>query len=252
MAGAKCLLTSVTDQYSTITVAGPDSRTVLQKAGCDIELQHDDFPFMSVRKAQIAGVPVDLFRVSFSGELAFEANVDSRYALFLWERIVKAGESFEITPYGTETMHVLRAEKGFPIIGQDTDGSVNPVDLGLSWLLSKNKDFVGKRSLARSDSLKEDRKQFVGLVPLDGSTVVAEGAQLTKDPKAAAPVPMEGHVTSSYASATLGHPFALALVVRGRARLGEELFAVDSKGNETAVRIEKAVFYDPKSERQRV
>ncbi len=244
-------LTSVTDQYSTITVAGPDSRTVLQKAGCDIELSNDSFPFMSVRKAQLAGVTVDLFRVSFSGELAFEANVDSRYALFVWERLVKAGESFGITPYGTETMHVLRAEKGFPIIGQDTDGSVTPVDLGLNWLLSKNKDFVGKRSLTRSDSARKDRKQFVGLVPVDNSTVVAEGAQLVKDPHAPIPVLMEGHVTSSYASVTLGHPFALALVANGRSRFGEQLYAVDSKGKQTAVRVVKPVFYDPKSERQR-
>ena len=154
-------LTSATDHYSTIAIAGPNSRRVLQKSGCSIALEKEDFPFMSVRSAELAGVPVQVFRVSFSGELAFEVNVDSRYALHMWQALMSAGEEFDITPYGTETMHVLRAEKGFVILGQDTDGSVSPVDLGLNWLLSKDKDFLGLRSLSRPDCLRDDRKQPV-------------------------------------------------------------------------------------------
>ena len=115
-------LTSLTDQYSTIAVAGPKSRDVLQKLDCSIDLGKDEFPFMCVKHATLGGVPVQLFRVSFSGELAFEVNVDSRYAADMWRSIAAAGEEFEITPYGTESMHVLRAEKGFVIVGQDTDG----------------------------------------------------------------------------------------------------------------------------------
>ncbi|MEM7281876.1 MAG: sarcosine oxidase subunit alpha family protein [Pseudomonadota bacterium] len=183
-------LTSVTDHYSTIAVAGPNSRKVVQAAGCDIDIEKTAFPFMSVRKATVADVPVDLFRVSFSGELAYEINVDSRYALHIWRHLVQVGGEYDITPYGTETMHVLRAEKGFPIIGQDTDGSITPVDLGMNWLLSNSKDFVGKRSLSREDSCRDDRKQFVGLVPVDGTSVVREGAQLITNTQVGPPTPM--------------------------------------------------------------
>ena len=137
-------LTSLTDQYSTIAVAGPDSRKVLEKVGCSVELDKDEFPFMTVRDAELGGIAVQLFRVSFSGELAFEVNVDSRFAADMWRKIASAGEEFGITPYGTETMHVLRAEKGFVIVGQDTDGSVTPVDLRMNWMLSKDKDFLGQ------------------------------------------------------------------------------------------------------------
>jgi sarcosine oxidase subunit alpha len=243
-------LTSLTDHYSTIAVAGPNSRSVLQKVGCDIDLARESFPFMSVQNAELAGVAVQIFRVSFSGELAFEVNVDSRYALHCWQLLMEAGEDFDITPYGTETMHVLRAEKGFVILGQDTDGSVSPVDLGMNWLLSKDKDFLGLRSLSRPDCQRSDRKQLVGL--RSGDSVLQEGASLIDDPKASKPVPMCGHVTSAYHSASLGHPIALALVAGGRARSGETLYAAASDGSILPVDIVSPVFYDPKGERQNV
>ncbi|MBT8087419.1 MAG: sarcosine oxidase subunit alpha family protein [Gammaproteobacteria bacterium] len=243
-------LTSMTDQFSTIAVAGPNSRRLLQKVGCSIDLDNDSFPFMSVRDAELAGRPVQLFRVSFSGELAFEVNISSNHALEMWRTLMEAGEEFAITPYGTETMHVLRAEKGFLIIGQDTDGSVTPVDAGMNWLLSKGKDFLGKRSLSRPDCMRDDRKQLVGLLSNDGSTVLAEGSQLITDPKALKPVPMCGHVTSSYYSACLRHPVALALVKSGRSRKGETIFAVRGDGDMTQATIVSPVFYDPKGERQ--
>lgn len=245
-------LTSVTDHYSTISVAGPDSRRVLQAIGCSISLDQEHFPFMAVRDAELGGLPVQLFRVSFSGEMAFEINVDSRYALHLWRLLVSAGEPFGITPYGTEAMHVLRAEKGYLIVGQDTDGSVSPVDLGLDRLLAGDKDFLGKRSLARPDTRRNDRKQWVGLLSLDNHGVLPEGAQLIVDPGASPPVPMIGHVTSSYFSACLGHPIALALVSAGHSRLGETVHAALAGGRSVPVQIVSPVFYDPDGKRQRV
>lgn len=243
-------LTSLTDHYSTIAVVGPNSRRLLQKVGCSVDLEKKSFPFMSVQDVQLDGIGVQLFRVSFSGELAFEVNVNSNVALNLWQVLMDEGAEFDITPYGTETMHVLRAEKGFVIVGQDTDGSVTPVDAGMSWLLSKNKDFLGKRSLSRPDSQRNDRKQLVGLLSNDGSSVLAEGAQLVSDPALPIPVPMCGHVTSSYFSACLGHPIALALVAGGRGRLGESLVAVQPDGSYVDVKIVTSVFYDAKGERQ--
>jgi len=245
-------LTSLTDQYSTIAVAGPDSRQVLRNAGCNIDLDKESFPFMCVRDAEFAGVAVKLFRVSFSGELAFEVNIDSRYAADMWRTIAAAGQEFKITPYGTETMHVLRAEKGFVIVGQDTDGSVTPVDLRMNWLLSKDKDFLGKRSLSRADCVREGRKQLVGLLSEDNESVLPEGTQLMKDPAAATPVPMCGHVTSSYDSACLGHPIAMALVDGGHSRKDEVIYASLADGSAVPVRIVSSVFYDRQGGRQNV
>ncbi len=248
--GMKVYLTSLTDQFSTIVVAGPNSRRVLQKAGCNIALDGKNFPFLHVRDARLAGLPVRLFRVSFSGELAFEVNIDSRCAVSMWQTLMDAGQEYNITPYGTESMHVLRAEKGFFIAGQDTDGSVSPVDLRLGWLVSKDKDFLGKRSLSRPDCVRTDRKQLVGLRSLDKNTVLPEGTQLVEDPRAAIPVPMCGHVTSGYYSACLDHPIALALVAGGHSRKDETIFAALNDGRTIPVRIVSPVFYDERNERQ--
>jgi sarcosine oxidase subunit alpha len=245
-------LTSVTDHFSTLVLAGPESRRVLTALGCSIELDNESFPFMTVRSCELGGTPVQLFRVSFSGELAFEVNVESELALAMWNRLIEAGADFGITPYGTETMHVLRAEKGFFIVGQDTDGSVSPLDLNLTWLLSKRKDFLGKRSLSRPDATRPDRKQWVGLVPVDNATVVPEGSPLVKDPEADTPVPMCGHVTSSYRSASLGHPIALGLVAAGHSRTGQRVFAPLADGSTVELSIVSPTFLDPGGERQNV
>ena len=158
---------------------------------------------------------------------------------------LRGGEPHGITPYGTETMHVLRAEKGFPIVGQDTDGTVTPIDLGMDWIVSKRKDFVGKRSLRRPDTARPDRKQLVGLLPVDPDALLPEGAQLVADGvPLTPPVPMLGHVTSSYRSAALGRTFALALVKGGRDRLGQVVHA--PLGDRTiAATVTEPVFYDP-------
>jgi sarcosine oxidase, subunit alpha len=225
-------LTSVTEQWATVAVVGPDSRALLQRL-TDIPLDVESFPFMAIREGEVAGIPARVCRVSFSGELAYEVNVDGRRGLELWEAV-------DATPYGTETMHVLRAEKGYPIVGQDTDGTVTPHDLGLDWIVSKTKpDFVGKRSFVRADTARPDRKQLVGLLP---AKRIPEGTQLVAAPGETA---MLGHVTSSYDSVALGRPFALALVRSGRERVGETVYA-----DGIAAEIVDSVLYDREGARR--
>ena len=205
-------LTSVTEQWATVAVVGPDSRALL--AGLtEIPLDRESFPFMAIREGAVAGIPARVCRVSFSGELAFEVNVDGRRGLELWQAV-------DATPYGTEAMHVLRAEKGYPIVGQDTDGTRDAARPrhGLD-RLEDEADFLGKRSFARADTARPDRKQLVGLLPAER---IDEGAQLVAAPE---PHAMLGHVTSSYDSVALGRPFALALVASGRDRIGETVYA---------------------------
>jgi sarcosine oxidase subunit alpha len=232
-------LTSVTEQWATVAVAGPDSRELLARF-TTIPLDNESFPFMAIAEGEVAGIPARVCRVSFSGELAFEVNVDGRRGLELWEAIFAAGE---VTPYGTEAMHVLRAEKGYPIVGQDTDGTVTPHDLGMDWIVSKTKrDFLGKRSFTRADTSRPDRKQLVGLLPADRGLVLQEGAPLVAEPGSTVAL---GHVTSSYRSAALGRTFALALLASGRERLGETVYA---DGN--SAEVADSVLYDKEGARR--
>src|SRR5699024_6866630 len=171
--------TSVTDHWATLAVNGPDSRQVLQALCDDIDFDREAFPFMRLREGTVAGVPARVFRVSFSGELAFEINVNAEYGQYMWDQVMAAGEPYGITPYGTETMHILRAEKGFIITGQDTDGTMTPMDMGMHWAIGRKKrDFIGMRSLSRPDMQRADRPQFVGLLTRDPEVVLPEGAQL--------------------------------------------------------------------------
>jgi len=250
----KVRLTSVTEQWHTFPVVGPKSRDVVGAVFTDLDVSNDAFPFMAWRDTTVDGVHVRVGRVSFSGELAYEVNVPGWHATAVWERLMAAGEPHGITPYGTETMHVLRAEKGYPIIGQDTDGTVTPQDLGLSWAVSKKKpDFIGKRSFTRSENLNPLRKQFVGLLPVDAETVLPEGGQIVETPAdgetLTVPVPMLGHVTSSYRSAELGRPFALALVQAGHARIGDTL-TVPVDGTLVSVEVTSSVLVDPEGARR--
>ena len=234
--------TSVTEQWATVAVAGPKASELMKELGF-----HTELPFMSFREAKVAGIDARVFRISFTGELSFEINVPGDQGLALWQAVMSAGAKHGITPYGTETMHLLRAEKGFIIVGQETDGTVTPYDLGLDWAVAKNKDFIGRRSLARPDTRREDRKQLVGLLPADPREVLPEGAQITEADVAlprghgTKPVPMVGHVTSSYMSPNLGRSFALALVRSGRSRLGAELY-VPLEGRAAKVRVVAPVF----------
>jgi sarcosine oxidase subunit alpha len=243
----KVYFTSVTDRWAVASIAGPNSRLLLGQLCSDIDLSVDAFPFMSLREGTVAGITARVFRISFSGELAYEINVPADDGVALWESLMEAGGEFDITSYGTETMHVLRAEKGYVIVGQDTDGSVTPADLGMDWIVSKTKDFIGKRSLVRSDMLRENRKQFVGLVTDQPSTVLPEGTQLVNEPSTEYPVPMTGHVTSSYYSPVLGHSIALALVKGGRSRLGGSVYAPTLDGQLIKATITNSVFYDPEN-----
>ncbi|MCP5181793.1 MAG: sarcosine oxidase subunit alpha family protein [Pseudomonadales bacterium] len=247
-------LTSVTDQWATIVVTGPDSRQVLSRLCQDTALDRDAFPFMTWRSGTVAGVSARIMRISFTGELSFEINVPAEQARTVWEACYEAGRAFDITPYGTETMHVLRAEKGFVIIGQDTDGSVTPIDLGMPWILNQRKpfSFPGKRSLARSDTSRPDRKQWVGLLTVDPAKRLPEGGQLVDAPDGEPPVTMLGHVTSSYLSPVLGRTIALGFVTSGHQRLGETVYCRTANGEAIPVTVAPTVFFDPEGERQNV
>ena len=245
-------MTSVTDHWSTVALVGPKSRQVLARLCKDIDLSPEKFKFMDWRAGTVAGLPCRVFRISFSGEVSYELNVESGYGQALWEAVMEAGADFDITPYGTESMHVLRAEKGFIIVGQDTDGSMTPHDLAMGWAVSTKKkySFLGQRSLSRSDTARTDRKQLVGLMPEDPALVLAEGAQILESTDTSqTPTPMLGHVTSSYFSPELGRSIAMAVVRGGAQREGQRLFAM-AGGRITPVKVVSPVFVDPKGERQ--
>ncbi|MDO5698019.1 MAG: 2Fe-2S iron-sulfur cluster-binding protein [Dermatophilus congolensis] len=247
--------TSVTEQWTTVAVAGPRSRDVIAKVAPDLDVSRDGFGFMELRHTTLAnGLEARICRITFSGELAFEVNVPSWYGLAAWELVADAGAEFGITPYGTETMHVLRAEKAYPIVGHDTDGTVTPQDLGMSWVVStKKKDFIGKRSFARLSHTDAVRKQWVSVHALDGRTFLPEGTQLvevgTPLTPQDGPVPMSGWVTSSYRSQALGRPFALALVKGGHGRHGERISAVVD-GAAVECEIGDTVVYDKEGARR--
>ncbi|WCB94930.1 Sarcosine oxidase subunit alpha [Baekduia alba] len=242
--------TSVTDEWATIAVVGPRSRAVLGQLAPGLQIAQEHFPFMAWRDTEVAGLPARVCRISFSGELAYEVNVRAWHAVAVWEALLAAGDDEGITPYGTETMHVLRAEKGYPIIGQDTDGTVTPQDLGMDWVVSKKKDdFIGMRSFARPDTRRSDRKQLVGLLPQDPDRLLPEGAQLVATERLEIPMAMLGHVTSSYRSAALGRTFALALVASGRDLLGQTIHA-SFGGQTTPVTVTDAVLYDKEGSRR--
>jgi sarcosine oxidase, subunit alpha len=245
-------LTSVTEQYAVIALQGPNARKLLAPLVEGIDLTAEAFPHMAIREGMICGIPTRLFRVSFTGELGFEINVPTAYGRAVWERLMAEGAQYDITPYGTETMHVLRAEKGFIIVGQDTDGTVTPYDAGLDWAVGKKKpDFVGKRSLARSDIVAPGRKQLVGLLTDDPNVVLEEGAQIVADPNQPIPMKMIGHVTSSYWSETLGRSIAMALVAGGRGMMGETLY-IPMPGKTHTAKVGGMVFYDAEGARLNV
>ncbi len=245
--------TSVTDHWSTMTISGPNSRALLAEL-TDCDLSNDSFGFMDWKAATVAGVPARIFRISFTGELSYEINVQANYGLHVWEQLFAKGEKYNLTPYGTETMHILRAEKGFIIVGQDTDGSIHPHDLGMSWAVADNKPFsyIGKRGMAREDCVRPDRKQLVGLKTTDPLVVIPEGSQGVFDPNTPIPMPMVGHVTSSYWSENLGHSIAMAFVKGGLSKMGEKVYYPQADGTVIEAEICSPVFLDPKGDRQNV
>jgi sarcosine oxidase subunit alpha len=242
-------ITSTTEQWAVVAVQGPKAREVIAPLVEGIDLSPSAFPHMSVAEGRFVGIPCRLFRVSFTGELGFEINVPADHGLAAWEAVAAAGAPFGITPYGTEAMHVARAEKGYIIVGQETDGTATPDDVGLGWAVGKAKaDFVGKRALDRPAMKAPDRKQLVGLLTDDPAEVLEEGAHVLAHPSYEVPAPMLGHVTSSYKSPALGRSIALAMIRGGRARMGETLH-VPMPGRVIAAKVTAPVFYDPEGAR---
>ncbi len=245
----KVYCTSVTEQWATVAINGPMARRLLGELTTDIPLDNESFPFMSMREGTVAGIPARVFRISFTGDLSFEVNVPASYGHALWTALAAAGEKYQVTPYGTETMHVLRAEKGFIIVGQETDGSITPQDLGMSWIVSKQKgDFIGRRSYARPDTARGDRKHLVGLLTENPSEVLPEGGQIVADLKDKPPMTMIGHVTSSYFSPNVGRSIAMAVVKNGRNRMGDTIF-VPLADRTIRAKVVEPKFYDPEGKR---
>jgi len=224
-------MTSVTEQWAVASICGPNSTAIAADLFDDIDPDPETFPFMTWRDGHIAGIPVRVFRISFTGETTYEINIPARYGLWLWQTVMETGRPHGLTPYGTEGMHLLRAEAGFIIAGQDTDGTVTPIDLGMDWAVKKKADFIGKRSLTRSDTARADRRQLVGLLTADPATVIPEGAQVIEGPHETGPrTPMLGHVTSSYFSPALGRSIAFALIAGGRQKMGETVYVANRHG----------------------
>ncbi len=248
----KVYTANVTEQYAQVGVAGPNSRKVLQKLTGD-DISAEALPFMGWSEITVAGIAARVFRISFAGELSFELSVPASHGRALWEALLEAGEEFGVMPYGTEAMHVMRAEKGFIMIGDETDGTVIPQDLGLDWAISKKKaDYIGKRAQERSHMADPSRWKLVGLETLDGSTL-PDGAYATAaGHNANGQRHVQGRVTSTYHSPTLGRGIAMGLVLHGPDRMGEVLDFPKLDGGIVKARIVDPVFYDKDGEKQNV
>ncbi len=250
----KVYTANLTEQFAQVAVVGPKARKLLETL-TDMDLSAEALPFMHWADGEIAGVRARVFRISFSGELSYEIAVPGGQGLAFWEALVKAGDAFGAMPYGTEALHVLRAEKGFIMIGDETDGTVIPQDLGLGWAISKKKDdFLGKRAQQRADMVRPDRWRLVGLETLDGG-VLPDGAYAVGEGRNDHGQRRTiGRVTSSYRSPTLGRGIALGLVERGPERMGEvlEFPMIDGRRRAMQACIVDPVFYDKDGEKQNV
>ena len=242
---------SVTDQYAAIAVAGPKSRDVMRRL-VDIDISNEAFPFMAAAPCRFAGIAeARLFRISFSGELAYEINVPADYGQAAWNALLETGRQEGIGVYGMEALGTLRIEKGH-VAGPEINGQTTVLDLGLGGLQSKLKHNIGKGLATREGLIDPSRPAIVGLVPVDGETRIKAGAQLVEKPDAP-PVAMLGHVTSTAHSGELDHTIALALLRDGKEREGDELYAAYPLGNEAVkVRVVSPHFVDPDGERMRV
>ncbi len=238
-------MNSITEQYATINISGPKTRNIIEKVFPEVNFSNEAFPFMTFQFHEYEDTPIRILRASFTGEMGYEIYVPSNQALKIWEKIISFGKEFGLMPYGTETMHLLRAEKGYIIVGQDTDGSITPLDLGLDWMIGKSKkDFLGKRSLIRSDTVRKDRKQLVGILPTNKNEKLEEGQHIILDKEIKTPTPMLGHITSCYQSPTLGHNFALAVIKNGQSLIGTKAFASTPELKTIEVEIVEPIFYD--------
>jgi sarcosine oxidase subunit alpha len=243
---------SVTEQWAGIALAGPKAREVLAKVAPGLDVANAGLPFMGIASGRVAGVAGRVFRISFSGELAYEINVPADYGHDVWCALLEAGEPQGIVAYGTEAMSVMRIEKGH-VAGGELNGQTTADDLGLGRLVSRVKPFIGGRMLDREAFVDAARPKLVGLVPVDGATRIEAGAQLVGDPDEPPPMRKLGHVSSTaYVSPTVGHPVSLGFCAHGRERIGETLWALSPlHGQRVEVRLTEPVFYDPEGGRQR-
>ena len=242
---------SSTEQWAGAAIAGPKSRDVLQKLFPDLDVSNEGLPFMGYIEGNLFGVDAKIYRISFSGELAYEVNVESDNGNFMWEKIMEIGKEFNIQPYGTEALSTLRIEMGH-VAGSELDGRTIPYDNSLEGLVSKKKDFIGKRSLRKTAYIAPDRQKVVGVVPLDKKTSIPEGSYLVKDAKAELPNPKLGHVSASCWSVEYDNPFSLAIIKDGKNMIGQKLFAMSPLKNKVIpVEIVSSHYVDPKGERVR-
>lgn len=238
-------LSSVTDQFSTVAVVGPNARKLMKKLCKDVDFDSQNFKFMQWRPGTVCGVKARIMRISFSGELAYEINIEANYGRFIWDEVAREGTEWNITPYGTESMHVLRAEKGFIIVGQDTDGSMTPMDVNMNWILAKNKPFsyIGRRSFSISALNSKDRLQLVGLLTKDAQVVLPEGAHIINNKGISI-----GYVTSSYYSPVLERSIALAQLKGGLSKMSDIVLVkiVQEKQGlkEIPCEVSSSIFYD--------
>ncbi len=242
---------SSTEQWAGAAIAGPKSRNVLKKLFPDLDVSNEGLPFMGYMEGNLFGVNAKIYRISFSGELAYEVNVESDYGNYMWKKIMEIGKEFNIQPYGTEALSTLRIEMGH-VAGSELDGRTIPYDNSLEGLVSKKKDFIGKRSLNKIAYLAKDRQKIVGVVPLDKKTSIPEGSYIVKDAKAKLPNPKLGHVSASCWSVEYDNPFSLAIIKDGKNMIGQKLFAMSPLKNKTIpVEIVSSHYVDPKGERVR-
>jgi len=242
---------STTEQWAGAAIAGPKSRDVLQKLFPDLNVSNEGLPFMGYIEGNLFGVYSRIYRISFSGELAYEVNVESDNGNFMWEKIMEVGKEFNIQPYGTEALSTLRIEMGH-VAGSELDGRTIPYDNSLEGMVSKKKDFIGKRSLGKIAFVAPDRQKVVGVVPLDKKTSIPEGSYIVKDDKAKLPIPKLGHVSASCWSVEYDNPFSLAIIKDGKNMIGQKLYALSPLKNKTIpVEIVSSHYVDPKGERVR-
>ena len=242
---------SSTEQWAGAAIAGPKSRNLLQRLFPDLDVSNEGLPFMGYMEGKLFGVNAKIYRISFSGELAYEVNVESDYGNFMWEKIIEIGKEFNIQPYGTEALSTLRIEMGH-VAGSELDGRTIPYDNSLEGLVSKKKDFIGKRSLDKKAYIESDRQKIVGVVPLDKKTSIPEGSYIVKDAKAKLPNPKLGHVSASCWSVEYDNPFSLAIIKDGKNMIGQKLFAMSPLKNKVIpVEIVSSHYVDPKGERVR-
>lgn len=243
---------NVTEQYAQVAVVGPNARKLLEKLG-GMDVSKATLPFMQWADGTLGGFPVRVYRISFSGELSYEIAVPASHGLAFWQACVAAGAEFGLMPYGTEALHVLRAEKGFIMIGDETDGTVIPQDLGLGWAISKKKaDYLGKRGQERMHLTDPDRWTLVGLEALDGAVIPDGAYAVAPGVNTNGQRNVQGRITSTYFSPTLKRGIAMGLVARGAARMGETLEFPKVGGGSVMARIVDPVFYDKDGEKQNV